>query len=324
MKHVWYGCLIACAALTACRKEAPAPAQAPQTATQTVAPAAPPPAAATKVTISLQPAAEPSAETRAQGEKLAQALGERAKLDVEVVYPKDYADAIGMLRKKKAQVVLLSGWAYLKAHHVADADLLLAQELDGKTSFTSEWFVAADSKLQKTADLRGKRLAFSSPTSGPGFLLPYSALIRDGVVKPGEDLQKAFKELYFVGEEAGALAALLEGKVDAAAGPGFAPQLYLPEPERGKVRSIGSIEGAPTHVLAVRADLDAATRASLEAGLLALNEDKGLLQGALGATGLVKRSHGDHVTALQNAQELVGTEYTIPEEPEPAPAAPAP
>ena len=75
------------------------------------------------------------------------------------------------------------------------------------------------------------------------------------------------------------------------------------------------------HVLAVRADFNLETKEKLQEVLLALNDSNGAeIKAALGMDKLVKASHGDHMTKLQNAQELVGTEYLVPPEPEPAPA----
>ena len=318
MKRALLGLILTMLVVGGCRKEPP---QTTNTTTAPVPQTTAKPAPAVTLTLAFQ-SGDPSAkETQEAAAELTKHLAEVTGYAIEPAFDDNYADAILALKSKKADVVLLSGWAYLKAHHTADADLLLAEERDGASSFEAQWFVAADSKLQKVSDLKKKRIAFSSPTSAPGFLLPYAKLIEEGVVKSGSDLQKEFAEVYFTGAEAQALRVLIDGKVDAAAGPSFGPTLFLSEEDRPKVRAIATIPGAPTSVLAVRSDMDMQVRDKIKEALLALNEGKGaLLQGAFGIQKLVARSHGDHVTTLQNAQELVGTDYLMPEEPEPAPA----
>ncbi len=321
MKQLLLGLMLTSLVVTGCRKQ---PAEQTTTATT-----APPPATtaqpepATKLTFSFQPSEKPVQETQDSAAKLVALIAERSGFAVEASFPTSYADAIKGLKTRKADVVLLSGWAYLKAHHAADADILLVEERDGKASFDAQWFVATDSKIKTLSDLKKKRIAFTSPTSAPGFLLPFAKLIEDGVLKPGADLKKEFAEVYFTGGESEALGVLVAGDVDAAAGPAFGPSLYLKEPDQQKVRALASAPGAPTHVLAVRSDIDPKVRAKLKEVLLGLNADqKDLLVGALGAQKLIERSHGDHLTVLQNAQELIGAEYPMPEEPDVVPDAP--
>lgn len=320
MNRLMLGLILTSLVAVGCRKE-PQPEPKPTTAAQT---AAQPEKPAVKLTLSFQPGEAPGEETKAAAQKLVDLVAERSGFAIEPMFPESYADAIDALRKGDAQVVLLSGWAFLHAHHNADASLLMAEERDGKASFESQWFVASDSKIEKTADLRNKRIAFTSPTSAPGFLFPYARLIEDKVVERGEDLQKAFKEVYFTGGEADALGVLLQGKVDAAAGAAFAPALYLKPEEQAKIKAIAPMQGVPTHVLAVRADLDPKVQEKLTDVLVGLNAEDGLLLGAFGMQKLVKRSYGDHMMPLQNAQELVGAHYMVPSEPDPEVTPPTP
>lgn len=317
MNRAMYALLFVALAAVGCKDKQPD--AKPETAAQTAAQEQPKPKV--ELTFSFQPAETPSDAAKAGASKLAELVSEKTGYGVATTFPTSYGEAIKALKKGKAHVVLLSGWAFLHAHHNADASLLMAEERGGAASFDAVWFVPADSKLEKPADLAGKRIAFTSPTSAPGFLFPYAKLIEDKVVKPGEDLQKSFKEVYFVGGEAEALRALLDGKVDAAAGAAFAPSLYLKPEEQAKLKPIGSISGVPTHVLAVKADLDLEVQEKLQEVLGAI-DDKELLMTAFGAEKLIKRSHGDHMMPMQNAEELVGARYAMPAEPEPEPAAP--
>ena len=302
---------IAAAALVACKDPAPKVEPKPS------ADAGKPVEAAPKVTLALtlQPSQTADAAAKEAADAFAAALGEASGFEIEVSHPKSYGHAIRALRNKKAQAVLLSSWAYLKAHHHADADLLLADQRAGKTVRQSAWFVPADSKAASLKDLTKKRIAFTAPTSASGFLIPYAELIRTETVKSGADLRKAFAEVYFTGAEADSMRALIEGKVDAAAADAESAKLYLDEPSQAKVRALHTFDGEPTHVIAVRADMKAQERTKLAEALAKLSTEKpDIVKAALGVDQLVPRSHGDHMMKLQEAQELVGTEYILPEQ----------
>ena len=283
----------------------------PQTATQPTV--AKPAAQKVELTLALLPQGDPKAYG-AHADALAAFLEEQTGYAIEVVAAPTYADEIQAMRKGDVQVAMFAGWAYLEAHMTADASLLLAETVDGKPHVGSRWYTAKDSKLSELSDLRGKRVAFTSPSEPAGFLFPYAALIRGEVVKQGEDLKKAFGDIFFAGTDEAALRAVLDGKADAAAAAVPAFEQALDEQERAELEVLAEMENAPTRVIAVRADVKTDVQEKLKAAFLALNkpENKALLQSALAAGGLTERSHGDHVSGLAEAQELVGTEYPMP------------
>lgn len=293
------------------KKEDATTAPKPTTAAQ--AEPTPAPSEAVKLTVAIQPHDNPE-KLKAHADELAKFLADETGYEIDVIVPTDYGDEIEAMRKGKAQLALYSGWAYLKAHMTADADLLLAETIDGKPSFRSRWYRAKDAKIGDLADLRGKRVAFTSPSSPAGFLFPYAQLIRKDVVKQGEDLNKAFKDVFFAGTDEAALMTLVEGKADAAAASDRAYDKGLTDEQKAGIEVLSEQEAAPTRVFAVRADMKMEVRDKLKAALLELNKDehRKLREDALGIEGLVERSHGDHVTGLSEAQELVGTEFPLP------------
>lgn len=309
MTHPLFALLAAGLLMSACKEKTP-PATT-TTATQTNGAAADE-AEAVELTFAFQPQENPEG-LMPNAEKLADFVSEQTGYDVEVFVPSSYAAVVEAMRGGKAQVAYFSAWPYLKAHHAADADLLLVEERDGKTSYTSQWYVKKDSGIESLADLRGKKIAFTSPTSTSGFLFPYAKLIQDGVLKEGETLEKAFDEVSFAGGYEAALKSVASGRVDAAAASDYAPDKYLTAEERESLKVLSQQGPVPTHGFAVRSDMKPEVREKVKAALLALNkaENKELLSSVYGAEALVERSHGDHVAALQEAQEVVGAEFPL-------------
>jgi len=278
------------------------------------------PADVVVLTMALAPAdgdANP-AESAALGKALAEATG----FEVTVTMPGTHSELIGGMRSGDVQVAYLPAWAFLKAHMTADADLLLAAEQGGQLAVDSHWYVMASGKIDGLEDLRGKRVAFTRPTSPSGFLFPYAKLVEVGALKQGEDLNKAFANVYFAGSPEVALKSLLGGQVDAAAASSTDLEAHVGTEDRTRIRALSTQGPAPTAVVAVRADMKPEVRAKLKAALSGL--DPGLTRSALGADKLVERSHGDHMMALQSAQETVGTEFPLQGKPEGAEGASTP
>lgn len=278
-----------------------------------------------ELTFAFQPQENPEG-LMPDAKKLAEFVSKQTGYDVEVMVPSSYAAVVEAMRGGNAQVAYFSGWPYLKAHMMADASLLLVEERNGQPFYHSQWYVQKDSKIEKLSDLKGKKIAFTSPTSTSGFLFPYAELIKQEVVEQGQDLNKVFGNVFFAGGYEAALKSVASGKVDAAAASDYALELYLTPEEQEKVRVLTKMGPVPTHGFAVRADMKPEVREKVKNALLELNKDenKELLKSVYGAEKLVERSHGDHVMALQEAQDMVGTEYPIgPSEGDAAPKAPA-
>lgn len=322
MKRMTFALLLAVAALGACDKKSDSDtngAAANQAQTNGTAGAAAE-KSDVKITFAFQPQENPEG-LMPDAKKLAAFVAEQTGYEVEVFVPTSYAAVVEAMRGGNAQVAYFSGWPFLKAHHAADAQLLLVEERDGNPFYYSQWYVAADSKAEKLSDIKGKKIAFTSPTSTSGFLFPYAKLIDEGVVEQGKDLNEFFENVYFAGGYEAALKSLVEGKVDAAAASDYALELYLTEEEQKKVKVLTKQGPVPTHCFAVKADVPLDVQKKLKEALLELNKDenKELLKSVYGAEKLVERSHGDHMMALQEAQETVGTQYPLaPTEEKPA------
>jgi phosphonate transport system substrate-binding protein len=263
--------------------------------------------AVTELVYAFQPQANPDA-IAPNADKLAEYLSEQTELDSKVYLPTNYAGVVEALRSENADVAYFSGWPYLVAHKEANVELLVVEERDGQPFYHSQWYVKKGSGIESLADLEGKSIAFTSPTSTSGYLFPLAKVIEEGFVEKGGDPKSFFGQVIYAGGYEQALRALAEGKVDAAAASDYAPERYLDEEARSSLEVLSKQGPVPTHGIAIRADLPDDVKDKVREALLSLNEaeNKELLSSVYGAEKLVVRTHEEHAAALEKSLELVG------------------
>jgi phosphonate transport system substrate-binding protein len=308
--------LLCALALAACQEKKPAEvgghnAQSPGAVTpDPTAPEVKPPTVE-KLVFAFQPQENPEG-LAPNAVKLAKYLTQQTGIKCEVFLPTSYAAVVEALRGKNADVAYFSGLPYLVAHSSAGVELLVAEERSGNPFYYSQWYVLADSPIKATADLKGKPIAFTSPTSTSGYLFPLAKMVEDGHLKPGQDPKEFFSDVIFAGGYEQALKALVHGKVEAAAASDYAFAKYLTPDEQAKVRVLVKQGPVPTHGVAIRSELPKEVRDKVKAALLSLNDDanKDLLKSVYGAERFVERSHDDYATSLKKALE--DTKLDIP------------
>ena len=266
-----------------------------------------------KITMAFQPQENPEG-LMPNAKKLEEFIESKTDFDVEIFVPTTYAAVVEAMRSKNADVAYLSAWPYLKAHVMADADLLLVEERNGQPFYYSQFYVLKDSKIKTLKDVKGKTIAFTSPTSTSGYLFPMAELVKEKVFDPKDDDPKSVKNFQFAGGYEAALKTMVNGKVDVAAASDYAFERYLTPEEQAKVRVLHKQGPVPTHGIAVRADMPMEQKEALKNALLELNkeENKELLKSVYGAEKLVPRSHYDHTKDLEAAEKLIGHEYPMP------------
>lgn len=260
------------------------------------------------VTFAFQPQENPEG-LRLDAERFSEFIAQETGYNVEVFLPTSYSVVVEALRYDNADIAYFSGLPYLMAHEASGADILLVEERDGNPFYYSQWYVSADSDYESLADLEGKPIAFTSPTSTSGYLFPMAKVIEEGLVEQGGEPDSFFGEVLFAGGYEQALLALVSGQVEAAAASDYALQQYLTDEQREEVRVLTRQGPVPTHGLAARAGLDEEVRKNIVAALLKLNEEENaeLLKSVYGAEKLVPREHEVHVRALRSARDLVHT-----------------
>lgn len=134
---------------------------------------------------------------------------------IEFSVPTSDAATIEAMGAKKIDVAWFGPLAYVIAHDRYGAEVVLvSQEAKShSTKYRGMILVRTDSGINSLADLKGKRFAFSSPTSTSGYLYPAQVFVKNGI-KPDKTF---FSEVVFAGGHDKAVIALYNKQVDGAA-----------------------------------------------------------------------------------------------------------
>lgn len=231
----------------------------------------------------------------------------------------DDTAAVEALRANRADVAFLSSRPALKAEQLANARLYLAEVRDnysGRYTYNSIFVVPNNSpiKTRNTAkatleQLRGKKIAFTSPTSGSGFIFPISELVKQGFVPNRDRLDGFFSQIAYGGNYSKALQAVVRGQADVAAVSEyalFAP--YITAEEKSKLRVLHKISGVPAHGIVVDDDVPVVAREKLINALLKLNQPQNnqLLRSLYNSTELVRVDHKRHLAPIRDALQRAG------------------
>jgi len=264
------------------------------------------------------PSRADSTDLQTKADAVAKFLSQELGIPVKGQIGDDTA-AVEALRANRADVAFLSSRSALKAEQLANARLYLAEVRDnysGRYTYSSTFVVSKNSPLQ-TRDsakatleqLRGKRMAFTSPTSGSGFIIPVAELVKQGFVQDRDRLDGFFGQISYGGNYSKALQAVVRGQADVAVVSEYAlnPPYITPE-EKSQLRVLHAITGVPAHGIAIDDDVPVATQEKIINALLKLNqsENNQLLRSLYNSTELVKVDHDRHLAPIRNALKLAG------------------
>jgi phosphonate transport system substrate-binding protein len=248
---------------------------------------------------------------------VAQFLSKELQQPVEAVVGDDTA-AVEALRANQADVAFLSSRPALKAQQLANARLYLAEvrsTYSGGHTYKSIFVVPKNSSLKSgtgkatLSQLKGKKMAFTSPTSGSGFIFPVAELVKQKLVPDRDRLTGFLGQVSYGGGYDKALQAVLRGQADVATVSEYALGApYITPAEASSLRVLYSISGVPAHGIAIDDDVPVGTRNKLIAAMLKLNQpaNNQLLQSLYNSTKLVKVDHDQHLKPIRTALENAG------------------
>ncbi|HXF84892.1 MAG TPA: phosphate/phosphite/phosphonate ABC transporter substrate-binding protein [Anaerolineales bacterium] len=97
-----------------------------------------------------------------------------AKLNrpVELVQRRTYLEVNDLIEHGEVDLAFVCTSAYIQGHDTFGMELLVAPQVEGKTTYNSYLIVPADSEAQSLRDLRGKVFAFTDPISLSGRVYP--------------------------------------------------------------------------------------------------------------------------------------------------------
>jgi phosphonate transport system substrate-binding protein len=236
---------------------------------------------------------------------------------VEAVFGDDTA-AVEALRANQADVAFLSSRSALKAQELANASLYLAEvrsNYSGGHTYKSIFVVAKNSPLKSgtgaeiLTQLKGKKIAFTSPTSGSGFIFPVAELVQQKLVPDRDRLNAFFGQVTYGGSYDKALQAVLKGQADVAAVSEYTlGSPYITPAEASTLRVLYSISGVPAHGISIDDDVPVATRNKLITAMLKLNQpaNNQLLRSLYNSTELVKVEQDKHLAPIRTALQRAG------------------
>lgn len=261
-----------------------------------------------------------STEVQRKANAIAKLLSNELKMPVEAIVADDTA-AVEALKSGRAEVAFLSSRPALKAEKLAGAKLYLAEvrnDYSGGHTYRSVFVVRDDSELQKKGDskenleqLKGKKMSFTSPTSGSGFIFPVGELVKQGLVPDRDRLKGFFSQVSYGGNYGGALQAVLRGQADVAAVSEYALKApYVTEEEGKRLRVLHEISGVPAHGVAIDDRVSESMRVQVIAALQTLNEpaNNALLKELYNSDRLIKVEHDSHLAPVKEALQKVGME----------------
>jgi phosphonate transport system substrate-binding protein len=230
----------------------------------------------------------------------------------------DETAAVEALRANKVDAAFLSSRPAIKAKQLANAQVYLAEirsNYSGGHTYKSVFVVPSDSQFKSGQNkatlesLRGKKMAFTSPTSGSGFIFPVGALVKNGLVPNRDRLTGFFGQVTYGGDYSKALQAVLRGQADVAAVSEYAlAEPYVTPAESKKLRVLYSISGVPAHGIAIDDSVSPTDRQRLIAAMLQLNQSKNnkLLQNLYNSTKLVEVSGDAHLQPMRDSMKQAG------------------
>lgn len=171
-----------------------------------------------------------------------------------------YAAVVEGMCNNQADIAWFGASTYGEANEKCGVDLLAVDVKKGDSSYYSGIFTRKGNGIKSISDLKGKSMAFGSTSSTSSFNFPVAMLIAGGV-DPVKDLNK----VVIAGSHSASLAALAEGKVDAAAASynSFGKAVKKGVIDPSKYEPLAKSQPIPNPPLAMNKGLSAALKAKL-------------------------------------------------------------
>jgi phosphonate transport system substrate-binding protein len=222
-------------------------------------------------------------------ERIARRMTDVTGLQYSTAVPTSYVAVVEALCAGQADAAFVPPLAYVLANDRCGAEMILASIVSGQITYRGQIITPADSPIRELSDLKGKRFAWTDPSSASGYLYPRALLAERGI-NPETDLTQQV----FAGGHDKVVAAVLGGTVDAGAtyeGIEDASGVLATFPDvKTRLRIVAKTADIPNDGVAVRKDLPPAIRQRLRDGLLRVSggpDGKQLFKDTIGTDGVV-------------------------------------
>ncbi|NET01193.1 MAG: phosphate/phosphite/phosphonate ABC transporter substrate-binding protein [Sphaerospermopsis sp. SIO1G2] len=272
----------------------------------------------TEVTMAF-PSRKDAPELQNQVKKVTNFLSKELGIKVKGQISSSSAATVEAMRRNTVDIAFLSSRPAAKAAELANARLHLAEvrpKYSSRYTYCSIFVVRKDSPLQATRSakanleqLRGKRIAFTSPTSSSGYLYPMNELVKQRLVSSRDRVKDFFSDVSYGGSYTKAAQAVIRGRADVAAMSEYAQfPPYLSEQEGNQIRVLHRICGVPAHGVVFNDEIPVVWREKIIQALQKLNkpENNKMLRDLYNSTELVRVDHNRHLKLTLEAQKRLG------------------
>jgi phosphonate transport system substrate-binding protein len=216
--------------------------------------------------------------TRADFQPLFDAVSRQTGLRFELKVGQSYAAVVEAMKAGLIDLAWFGPTSYVQARAAGAAELLAVSVQDNKSVYYAGIFVRHDAGFAGIRDLRGKRVAFGDVNSSSSFTYQIAMLI-DAGLDPARDLA----ELRLTGSHAASLAALAEGRVDAAC---LSFESWLKAADSGVIKAadyrvLARSDAIPNPPLAMSTRLPAELKARLRAAFAVAHLAPGVKPGSI-------------------------------------------
>lgn len=194
------------------------------------------------------------------------------RLGMKVVFRpvSDYPAAVEALVNKQIELAWLGGLTFVQADIRSGGKVIPILQREEDRRFQSVFISKTGSGITQLTQLKGKTLTFGSPSSTSGHLMPRSYLLEAGI-DPEKDLSK----LAYSGAHDASIAAVVSGRVDAAAVDMTVWRKFV-ESKRVDTTRVNVFYETPSfynYNWTIHADMPAELRAKIERAFLELSFD---------------------------------------------------
>ncbi len=261
------------------------------------------------IVVALKPDKNPDQMLK-EREALAESLSKILGRPVRVIVPLSATVIIEGLANGSIDLGWLSATDMVHARKADAAELLLVGEIDGRRDYSSLWLCLKEKPYESLEQLRGKPVAFASPTSTSGHLIPRLDLKKRGLIakEPIEFFGEGnvwFGTGYMSGVER-----VLSGEAEAAAVSDyvFEKDKHMTPEQKNRLRILVRQGPVPTHTLAVSARLDQAAREKLRDALLEFTSADPKLCQTVFTSPLVPTNADEHLQPIVEALAIIPQE----------------
>jgi phosphonate transport system substrate-binding protein len=236
---------------------------------------------------------------------LAEYLYNKTGLKIKLKVMTSYGNIIDNFVLSEMDGAFWGSFTYALAHNKMGVEVLARPEgLDRMSTCNGLIFVRKDSGIKSITDMKEKRFVFVHKASTTGYLFALVYFKQHGL----EDYQRYFKETYFAGTHEDAIRDVLNKKADigVAKNTVFDRLARADGNIRQKLKILTISRSVPENGLALRANLPASLKISLQNALLNMHQDSfgTRVLSNFGALRFVRATNNDYEPVLSYVREL--------------------